>query len=110
MLDVSRAVVEMPQMSVLYGRHIAGMGRMAQNKIAMNVGQNIRLAQEIMEKLRSTGVHVQEVKPRFSATKWEKDRWRLVFSFLGRLPSEHARDAAVLALQWENWVGWKFSK
>lgn len=108
-----RCTIEMPQEGAIYGRHstkknkvICEAGRI---KIAMDIGKNIQLAKELRRELEGLGVKVKEVKPQRAATKWELDYWIRIFGWTkknGRPPSEHARDASVHALQYENWAGW----
>jgi hypothetical protein len=106
----NRAVVEKPRAGVLYGRHLTKSNNVVNIrgmiKIAQNVGQNIQMTNQIIEKLKNLNVQVIDVNPKNKTTKWKKEFWQKVFQWKGRLPSEHARDAAVLALQWEKWVGW----
>lgn len=107
----SKAVVEKPKQGVFYARHMHGkyaiMSQAGVIKLAQNVGMNIALTQSLVDKLRELGVRTKEVNPRRGTTKWEVGYWTRIFHWeSGRTPSEHARDAAVLALQWETWVGW----
>lgn len=105
-----RAVVERPKQAVFYARHATKKNAVVTPagviKLAQNVGMNIKLTQDIIEKLRSIGVRVKEVNPRRGSTKWNKGFWLKIFSWKGRLPSEHARDASIHALQWERRGEW----
>ena len=106
-----RAVVEMPKQGVFYAKHQTKKNAVNSQagvvKLAQNVGMNIKLTDDLIDKLRSIGVRVKEVNPKRGSTKWEVGFWTRIFKWeSGRTPSEHARDAAVLAFQWENWVGW----
>ena len=106
-----KAVVERPKQAVFYAKHMTKANAVKSQagviKLAQNVGMNIRLTDEIVAKLRSIGVRVKEVSPKRGSTKWEIGYWTRIFKWeSGRHPSEHARDASVLALHWENWVGW----
>lgn len=101
-----KAVVEMPSESVLYGEHVKGLSLGIQRKIMCNVGENRQCAKMLIEKLKKMGVQTIERRPKKGMTKWNKEYWCKVFKYTKRAPSEHARDAGVLALQWENWYGW----
>jgi hypothetical protein len=95
----ARAAVEMPQTGVLYSRHAAQvMSEAGRIKIAMNVGENVALAKRTIALLKSLGVEVVERSPRRALTKWSADYFCKIFQWAKRPPSEHARDAAVLAL------------
>ncbi len=107
----NRAVVEKPKQAVFYARHLTKTNSVKSQtgviKLAQNVGMNIKLTQDLVDRLRSLGVRVKEVNPRRGSTKWEPGYWTRIFKWeSGRIPSEHARDASVLAFMWENWVGW----
>lgn len=106
-----RAVVEKPKQAVFYAKHMLKSNAVRSQagviKLAQNVGMNMKLTQEIVDTLIELGVRVRQVNPRRGTTKWEVGYWCRIFHWeSGRTPSEHARDAAVLALQWEKWVGW----
>jgi hypothetical protein len=108
-----RCTVEMPQAGIVYAKHStkknAVMLEAGRIKLAMNIGQNIQLAKDIIAELKRLGVKVKEVRPQRKATKWQVGYWCQIFGWEksdGRPPSEHARDASVHALQYENWVGW----
>jgi hypothetical protein len=105
-----RCVVEKPKTGVLYAKHMTGKNAIISEagriKLAQNIGQNIQLTNQIVSALKQLGVAVHEVNPKRKATKWKADYWQKVFSWEGRTPSEHARDASVIALQYERWVGW----
>lgn len=101
-----KAVVEMPSESVIYGRHLRNASDGIKRKIMCNVGENRQCAKMIIEKLQNIGVQTIERRPRKGTTKWRKDYWCQVFKYNKRAPSEHARDAGVIALQWEKWTGW----
>ncbi len=105
-----RCVIEKPRLAVIYARHSTKSNRVigdaGRNKIAMNVGQNIQLTNDITRELEKIGVKVKQVPPKSKATKWPVDYWRRIFGWEGRAPSSHARDASVIALQYENWAGW----
>ncbi len=106
-----RAVVEKPKKAVFYARHLTKSNSVKDQagviKLAQDVGMNIKLADDLVDKLRSLGVRVKEVNPTRGSTKWEIGFWTRIFKWeSGRTPSVHARDASVLAFQWENWVGW----
>ena len=65
-------------------------------KIAQNVGQNKRDAQLIIEKIKSLGFPVMEIKPsKYSMTKLKPNIFAQMTGFDGKC-SEHARDAAML--------------
>lgn len=106
----TRSVVEMPRTAVIYGRHMtkknAVFSQAGMIKLAQNVGMNIQLARDFIEKLKEIGSQVLDVNPKRGSTKWDAEYWRKVFQWEGRVPSQHARDASILALQWEKWVGW----
>jgi hypothetical protein len=111
----TKAVVEKPKQAVFYARHLtkgnAVRSQAGVIKLAQNVGMNIQLTQNLVDKLHELGVRVKEVNPKRGSTKWDIGYWERIFKWTsGRTPSEHARDAAVLALLWENWVGWSTSK
>jgi predicted nuclease with RNAse H fold len=105
-----RCTIEVPQAGVVYARHSTKKNRVISEagriKLAMNIGQNIQLAHEIAAELRRIGVKIKEVRPARKATKWPAEYWKSVFNWSGRAPSEHARDASVHALQYENWAWW----
>lgn len=105
-----RAIIERPKESVFYSRHMmksnAIQNARGMIKLAQNVGMNIRLTDEFCSALKSCGVSVHDTNPRRGNTKWDISRWCSVFNWSGRPPSEHARDAAVLAMLFENWGGW----
>jgi hypothetical protein len=105
-----RCTVEMPQPGVVYARHSTKKNAVTSEagriKLAMNVGQNIQLAHEIISELKRLCVKVKEVKPQRKSTKWPVEKWVLIFGWCGRPPSEHARDASIHALQYEVWAGW----
>jgi hypothetical protein len=109
--NIRRAVVEMPRMGVFYGRHLQGnnaiMSMAGQIKLAQNVGENIALTKRIIAKLKECGCAVRECNPKRGSTKWPVEHWKRVFNWDKRHPSSHARDASVLALMNENWIGWK---
>ena len=107
----TKAVVEKPKQAVFYARHLTKTNALISQagviKLAQNVGMNIKLTDDIIDKLREIGVRVKDVNPRRGSTKWDVGYWTRIFQWeSGRVPSEHARDASVLAMQWENWVGW----
>jgi hypothetical protein len=103
-----RCVIERPRLGVIYARHLKKKNRVLSDagraKLAMNVGQNIYLADEIARELRGLDVQVKQVPPKNRKTKWRPDYWRAVFGWKGRLPSEHARDASIVALMHERAV------
>lgn len=105
-----RCVIEKPRIGVIYMRHLTKKNRVLSEagrlKIAMNIGQNIQLSDEIALKLREMGVKVKQLPPRNKNTKWKYDYWKAVFKWKGRRPSEHARDASILAYQWEPKYKW----
>jgi hypothetical protein len=106
-----RAVVEKPKQAVFYARHLTKSNSVKSQagviKLAQNVGMNIKLTEDLVDKLRGIGVRVKEVSPKRGCTKWDVGYWTRIFKWeSGKTPSEHARDAAILALQWEKWVGW----
>jgi hypothetical protein len=107
----TKAVVEKPKQAVFYARHLTKSNSVKSQagviKLAQNVGMNIQLTQNLVDKLHELGVRVKEVNPKRGSTKWDVGYWERIFKWeSGRTPSEHARDAAVLAFQYENWVGW----
>jgi len=107
----TKSVVEKPKQAVFYARHMTKSNAVRSQagviKLAQNVGMNIQLTQNLVDKLHSLGVRTKEVNPKRGSTKWDVGYWTRIFNWeSGRTPSEHARDAAVLALLWENWVGW----
>jgi hypothetical protein len=107
----SKAVIEKPKQAVFYAKHMAGPHGIKTQagviKLAQNVGMNIQLTENLVDKLKELGVRTREVNPGRGMTKWDVGYWTRIFNWeSGRTPSEHARDAAVLALKWENWVGW----
>lgn len=107
----TRAVVEKPKQAVFYARHLTKsnsvMSQAGVVKLAQNVGMNIKLTEELVATLRFIGVRTTTVNPKRGSTKWDVGYWTRVFDWKsGRVPSEHARDASVLAFQYENWVGW----
>lgn len=108
------AVIEKPKTGVLYQRHFTKSNKIMSDagmiKLAQNIGQNIQLTNELVDKLESLGIEVLQVNPKRKCTKWKKEYWQMVFGWEGKLPSEHARDASIHALQWEKWVGWNLSK
>ena len=106
-----KAVVEKPKQAVFYARHATKSNAVKSQagiiKLAQNVGMNMKLTEDLVKKLRSIGVRTKEVNPKRGTTKWEVGYWTRIFDWQsGRVPSEHARDASVLAFNWENWVGW----
>ena len=110
-----KAVVEMPSESVFYSKHFTTIRdpqklEAIKRKIMCNVGENRQCAKMIIEKLQNIGIQTIERRPRKGTTKWDKEYWCKVFKYNKRAPSEHARDAGVLALQWENWIGWNILK
>jgi len=106
-----RAIIERPQIGILYGRHFDGpngiKSKAGMIKLAQNIGQNIYLADEIGRELQRIGVMVKMVRPARKCTKWTPEYWQSIFQWKGKKPSEHARDASVIALQYERWAGWK---
>jgi hypothetical protein len=98
-----RCVIEKPRLGVIYAKHLTKSNKVISEagraKLAMNVGQNIQLTNDITRALEGIGVKVKQVPPKNKATKWRKEYWAAVFKWEGRVPSEHARDAAVIALQ-----------
>lgn len=102
-----RAVVEMPSNSLIYSKHGAGISPAIMRKIMCNVGENRQCAKMIAMKLESIGVQVLLKKPARGTTKWDAKYWCSVFNYTKRPPSEHARDAGVIALTHEKWIGWK---
>ena len=107
-----KCIVERPRLGVLYSRHMtknnALMSESGRIKLAQNIGQNIQLTNDIVSELDRLGVKTKQVPPARKATKWPTDYWQRIFNWEGRCPSEHARDASVIALQWEKWAGWEF--
>jgi len=103
-----RAVIEMPKLGVFYASH-EGQGGVnspsGRIKLMQNVGQNIAFSLSVCEKLEEIGVKVYRPNPKKGTTKWEFERWCRIFEWEGRHPSNHARDASVLAFMYENWVG-----
>lgn len=116
--SISRAVVERPKESVLYQKHLYGakvrgahVSDSYKFKICMDIGKNVLISDMIIETLKKYGVKTKVENPRAGETKWNKDKWRSVFKWGGtRLPSEHARDAAVRALLNEGWYGWDLTQ
>jgi hypothetical protein len=108
----TRAVVERPREAVLYARHmqksnaVRSLGGIV--KLSQNVGMNMKLTDDFCVRLRGAGVTVHDPHPTRGWTKWPENQWTMTFNWPAgkRLPSSHARDAACLALQHENWRGW----
>jgi len=88
------AFVEEPRGTV-YPR---GLSPAAQAKVGKDVGQCLARAREIARYLDKCGAQVHLVPPLRNGTKWAEKMWRGVFQWTKRLPSNHARDAACLAL------------
>jgi len=105
-----QCVIERPRLGVIYEKHLMKKNKIITDagraKLAMNIGQNIQLASDLTRELEAIGVKVKQMPPKNKATKWRKEYWNTVFKWEGRLPSGHARDAAVIALQWEKESGW----
>ena len=106
-----KAVVEKPKQAVFYVRHLTKSNSVKSQagviKLAQNVGMNIKLTEDIVDKLKEIGVRTKEVNPKRGSTKWDVGYWTRIFQWeSGRVPSQHARDASILAMQYENWVGW----
>lgn len=102
-----KCVIEIPRQGVLYAKHLTIKGRvlseMERNTIAMHVGQNIQLAKELIREAKRMGIRVFEEHPQRGNTKWPLMKWKLAFNYHDRRPpSSHARDAAVIALLYEN--------
>ena len=109
-----RAIIERPQQGVLYGRHFTGPNAIKSTagmiKLAQNIGANMYLSDEIARALQKVGVMVYVVRPAKKVTKWSFEYWQIVFKWKGRRPSEHARDASVIALQYEKSHIWEIMK
>jgi hypothetical protein len=107
---LKRAVVEMPRTGVFYARHASKKGApktvSGQIKIIQNVGKNMGISQLIVERCRQLKIVTIVRHPEKGNTKWDAEYWCRVFGWPGRPPSEHARDAACLALRYEKWYGW----
>jgi hypothetical protein len=105
-----RCVIERPRTGVLYARHFtkknAILSEAGKIKLAQNIGQNIQLTKDLVAELERLGVKVKQVPPKNKATKWRPEFWANVFQWKSRLPSEHIRDASVIAKGWESWAGW----
>jgi hypothetical protein len=101
-----RCVIERPRLGVIYARHLTKKNRVISDagraKLAMNVGQNIYLSDEIARELKGLGVLVKQIPPKNKKTKWRPEYWQSIFGWKRRLPSEHARDASIMALMHEN--------
>jgi hypothetical protein len=98
----------------LYGRHFTGPNGIKSQagmiKLAQNIGQNIYLADELKRELEARGVMVHQIRPARKCTKWTPEYWQSIFKWEGKSPSEHARDASVIALQYENSSIWKIKE
>lgn len=107
---VERAVAEKPKTGIFYMHHDtksnAPKFEAGRIKIMQNVGMNMGFTDLLVKHCESLGIRTIVRNPGRKNTKWGADYWRSVFHWQGRLPSEHARDAAVLALEWEKWQGW----
>ena len=75
-----------------------------QIRLAQNIGQNIQLTKSIVDFIEQLGVEVKQVHPKNGQSKWSIDHWKQVFSWPEerRPPSNHSRDAAILASMGEN--------
>ena len=93
------AVVEVNLAGVNYLRNPSG-GIYRYNNRMGSAGANRVLGKRLAKKLRSLGIKVIESTPKCGCSKWSKGYWCTLFEWPEgkRLPSEHARDAAVLAL------------
>ena len=78
-----------------------GLSQGVQRKIAMNVGQCVARASEVAAYCEGLGFTVVKRRPMRGGTKraLSGETWRGIFKWQGRLPSNHARDAAMLALK-----------
>lgn len=111
----TKAVVEMPNESVLYSKSIAKISdpvkvEAIKRKLMCNVGENRQCAKLIIDKLEKLGIETLARRPKPKTTKWKREYWCKVFNWNKRVPSVHARDASILALLWENYPGWNVSK
>jgi len=99
----NKCVIERPRFGVIYKKHLTKRNRITSEagraKLAMNIGQNIYLADELKRELENVGVEVTQLEPKKGGVKWSKGYWSAVFKWSHkRLPSEHARDASIIAL------------
>lgn len=91
-------VIERPGVGI-YPR--PGQSARAMMRIARSVGQLQERTSQLSAYCRALGCEVREVPPARGGTKraWTPDAWRAAFAWSGRLPSNHARDAALLAMR-----------
>ena len=96
-------VIEEPQAAHVYQR--PGQSPAAMRKIARNVGECRQRALALAEQLEKAlmrwniiGVPVKLRPPVRGGTKWTRERFEAVFGWTGP-SSDHARDAAVIAMQ-----------
>jgi len=90
-----RIVIEASEKNILWNKEGP---KEALAKMAINVGMNRMLARVYVYLLNNTGTEVLQVSPSKGQSKWPEATWRSAFNYKGRLPSSHARDAAVIAL------------
>lgn len=105
--NYQEAVIEKPSTKFLYARHFTKGNKVLSEggkiRLAQNVGMNQQIIKEIVERLESMGIIVLQTQPRRGMSKWDKEYWKRVFNCGEfKLPSEHVRDAAILARAWEN--------
>jgi hypothetical protein len=109
-----RCAIERPRLGGIYARHMTKTNRVMSDagrvKLAMNVGQNVYLSDELKTEIERLGVLVKQITPQRKNTKWDAEYWKMVFRWSGRAPSEHARDASVIAFQWENRIRYEIEK
>lgn len=100
---VATVAIEQPRLGVLYAR-MGVFSKGGQIKQAQNIGQNIEFTNWLMAKFKEEGFFVLAIAPErkrkrsLGSTKWDTDVWCRVFNWgSGRVPGEHARDAAIIA-------------
>lgn len=90
-----RIVIEVSEKNILWNK---GGNIEALIKQAINTGMNRMIARVYVEILQATETEVIVSAPAKDKSKWAESVWRAAFHYKGRLPSSHARDAAVIAL------------
>lgn len=93
-----KVIVEVPVAGYFERR---GVSRRGQYRIAQNVGECRAKAEVIAGFCEGLGYTVIRKSPIRGGTKRAiaLATWRAIFKWVGRAPSSHARDAAVLALE-----------
>ena len=94
--EVGFVAIEIPGAGI-YAR--PGQNARAMCRIARNVGQCQERAEQLCRMAEQMGCEVVRVHPKRGGTKraWPATVWRSHFCWVGRMPSNHARDAALLA-------------